>query len=84
MTDDRQLWRFEPGPAIAAAVLIAALLALALLDRGPAGGPAPPPVGSDGPAVQLLPQGGSDASAAQYGRALYGSTLANSRARGPR
>jgi hypothetical protein len=84
MTDDRRLPRFQPGPAIAAAVLIAALLALALLDRGPGGGPSSPPAGSDGPAVQLLPQGRSDASAAQYGRALHARALANGRASGRR
>jgi hypothetical protein len=81
MTDDRQLPRFQPGPAIAAAVLIAALLALALIDRGPGGGAPSPPAGSNGPAVQLLPQGRSDASAAQYGRGLHGRALANSRTR---
>ena len=58
----------QPGPAIAAAVLILALLALALIDRGPGGGSAAPPSAGSGPAVQLLPQGRPDASVAQYGR----------------
>jgi hypothetical protein len=58
---------FHPGPAIAAAVLIAALLALALIDRGSGGGPSAPPAAGNGPAVQLLPQGRPDAAAAQYG-----------------
>ena len=66
--------RFQPGPAIAAAVLIAALLTLALLARGPGGGSAAPPGASNGPAVQLLPQGHPDASAAQYGRHAGGRT----------
>jgi hypothetical protein len=66
--------RFQPGPAIAAAVLIAALLTLALLDRGPGGAPAVPPAAGSGPAVQLLPQGHPDASAAQYGRHSGGGT----------
>jgi hypothetical protein len=70
MPDDEPsiLSRFQPGPAIAAAVLIAALLALALLDRGQGAAPAAPPATGSGPAVQLLPQGRPDAGVAQYGR----------------
>jgi hypothetical protein len=65
--DDSFLSRIQPGPLIAALVLIAALAALALIDRGPGSGGSAPPAAGMGPAVQLLPQGRSDASAAQYG-----------------
>jgi hypothetical protein len=69
MPDDPNLLsRIHPGPAIAAVVLIAALLALALIDRGAGGGPSAPPSAGTGPAVQLLPRGGPDAAVAQYGR----------------
>jgi hypothetical protein len=84
MPDDRRLPRFQPGPAIAAAVLVAALLALALIDRGAAGGAPAPPAAADGPAVQLLPRGGPDASAAQYGRGLHGGALVGGGASGTR
>jgi hypothetical protein len=76
MDDDRKLPRFQPGPAIAAAVLVAALLALALIDRSPGSGPSSPPAAGDGPAVQLLPQGGPDAGRAQCGSGLHGRALA--------
>jgi hypothetical protein len=73
--DDRHLSRIQPGPLIAAAVLIAALLALALMDRGPGGSATTPPFGGDGPAVQLLPHGRRDAGAAQYGRGTRGQVV---------
>jgi hypothetical protein len=70
--NDRKPSRIQPGPMIAAAVLIAALLALALMDRGPGGSATIPPPGGDGPALQLLPQGRPDAGAAQYGGGRHG------------
>ena len=71
--------RIQPGLAIAATVLIAALLALALIDRLPDGGPSSPPAVGSGPAVQLLPRGSSDASAAQYGRGGQGRPVVETR-----
>jgi len=65
--------RIQPGPLLAAAVLVAALLALALLHHAPGAGSPATPSGT-GPAVQLLPAGQGDATAAQYGRGLHRDT----------
>jgi hypothetical protein len=64
--------RFQPGLALAAGVLLAALLALALMDGGPGGGSTPPPAPGDGATVRLLPPGRGDAGIAQYGAIRHG------------
>lgn len=59
--------RYQPGLALAAGVLIAALLALVLIDGGGPGGPSPAPAPGEGLSLPLLPGGGADAAVAQYG-----------------
>ncbi len=87
--------RFQPGLALAAGVLIAALLALVLMDAGDGPGdsqPAPPPgdgasvqlLPGDGASVQLLPGGGHDAGVAQYGTVRHGGLTLLVRPRGHR
>jgi hypothetical protein len=81
-TTTRLRSRFPPGPALAVGVLIVALIALALLDRGPGQGSPQAPAPGEGSTVRLLPPGRSDAGAAQYASRLHaGGTLLGPRAR---
>jgi hypothetical protein len=65
--------KIQPGPALAAGVLVAALLALALMGRGGVDGLSPLPPPGAGSTVPLLPGGPGagadhDAGVAQYGK----------------
>jgi hypothetical protein len=78
-TDVHTPSRIAPGPLLAAAVVIAALVALALLDHDSAPAARLKPR-ADGPAVTLRPPApGSDAAASQYGHGLRGSALRDTR-----
>lgn len=74
--------KIQPGLALAAGVLVAAVLAFVLLGRGGGEGASPLPAPGLGSAVQLLPRGGAhtgagqhDASVAQYGSGHRGGRL---------
>jgi hypothetical protein len=60
--------KIHPGAALATVVLVAALLTLALMDRGGGALPPRPPVAAPGPPLRLHPPVPlRDASVAQYG-----------------